>query len=112
MDDEGIILWELLTSLEPFSQFTFNWQIAKAVIDGKRPPLPPFPSFSSPSSVVSSSLPPSSPSSSDSSSLSRLSFSAYVKVMTECWASVAAERPSFSVVLFHLNALSHMGDGL
>jgi hypothetical protein len=86
---KGIILWELLTSQMPFYGFRFDWQIAEAVVEGKRPHTP------SPS--------PSSPSSSP--SVDSL-VSSYMSIMQESWSSVPSERPSFDEILPRLESLS------
>jgi hypothetical protein len=67
----------------PFYEFRFDWQIAEAVVEGKRPHTP-----SSSSSSANSLL------------------TSYMSVMQESWSSVPSERPSFEAILSRLDSLS------
>jgi len=67
----GIILWELLTSLEPFSEtpLTFFYDLEAKIINGLRPLIPP-------------DCP-----------------AGWAKLMRQCWKETPDARPAFPVVL-------------
>lgn len=75
----------------PFTEYRFDWQIAEAVVQGKRPFLPEaFLSLSSPFS-------------------SQLSYPSYqlkyLLYMRESWTSSPSQRPSFDVLNSRLSLL-------
>jgi len=70
----GIILWEIFTREEPFSQFKFSVEIGKQVVNGLRPPIP-------------KSCPP-----------------VWKDLMELCWAQEPESRPTFKQVLHYIQS--------